>query len=207
MVNHSSFEPHLQLSKVQSIRFAIPCDFQNRDYLVTNMLKGMGAIMNPPADLTAYFDVNMCNKVKQKLKKEQASLESHQASNLWRETFRYNCVMKLAKANTPMYHRETPRSAADASQAEAKAVKELVDLVSKGRSEENYRKHSRFWKFLYDLRVEATNNVSFLSQYTTYVNPKELTVFAPLSLGHARQLVKELRDECDDRYSDLCTYT
>lgn len=51
------------------------------------------------------------------------------------------------------------------------------------------------------------NIVSFFSQYTTRVNPKELTGFAPLSLELARRLVKELLDECDDQYSDLCTYT
>jgi hypothetical protein len=37
-----------------------------------------------------------------------------------------------------MYCRENPRLAADASQAEAEAVKELVDVVLKGRCEENY---------------------------------------------------------------------
>ena len=66
--------------------------------------------------------------------------------------------MKLAEANIRTYYRENPGSAADASQAEAEAVKELVDVVSKGRSEENYRKHHRFWEFLHDVRVEGTNN-------------------------------------------------
>lgn len=78
------------------------------------------------------------------MKKEQAGLESNQASNLCRETFRYNYVMKLAEANIQTYYRENPGSAADASQAEAEAVKELVDVVLKGRSEENYQKHYRF---------------------------------------------------------------
>jgi hypothetical protein len=133
-------------------------DFQDGDCLVTKVLKGMGAIMKPPADLTAYFDLEVRNRVKLQLKKEQAGLESHQASNLWRETFRYNYVVKLAEANIRTYYREDPGSAADASQAEAEAVKELVDVVSKGRSEENYRKHHRFWEFLHDVRVEGTNN-------------------------------------------------
>jgi hypothetical protein len=133
-------------------------DFQDGDCLVTKVLKGMGAIMKPPADLTAYFDLEVRNRVKLQLKKEQAGLESHQASNLWRETFRYNYVVKLAEANIRTYYRENPGSAADASQAEAEAVKELVDVVSKGRSEENYRKHHRFWEFLHDVRVEGTNN-------------------------------------------------
>ena len=75
--------------------------------------------------------------MKQELKKEQAGLRSYQARNLWQETFRYNYVVKLA---------------------EAEAIKELVDIVSEERSEENYRKHHRFWKFLYDVRVETTNN-------------------------------------------------
>jgi hypothetical protein len=77
---------------------------------------------------------------------------------LWRETFRYNYVVKLAEANIRTYYRENPGSAADASQAEVEAVKEVVDVVSKGRSEENYRKHHRFWEFLHDVRVEGTNN-------------------------------------------------
>ncbi|KAF8850019.1 hypothetical protein BDZ45DRAFT_680080 [Acephala macrosclerotiorum] len=133
-------------------------DFQDGDCLVTKVLKGMGAIMKPPADLTAYFDLAVRNSVKRELKKEQAGLESLQAINLWKETFRYNFVEKLAEANIRTYYRENPGSAADASQAEAEAVKELVDVVSKGRSEENYRKHHRFWKFLHDVRVEGTNN-------------------------------------------------
>ena len=77
---------------------------------------------------------------------------------MWRESFRYNYVVKLAEANLWMYCRENPGSAADASQAEAEAVKELVDVVLKGRCEENYWKHHRFWKFLYDVCVEGTNN-------------------------------------------------
>jgi hypothetical protein len=66
--------------------------------------------------------------------------------------------MKLAEANVRTYYRENPGSAADTSQAEAEAVKELVDVVSKGRSEENYRKHYRFWKFLHNVRVEGEIN-------------------------------------------------
>jgi len=49
--------------------------------------------------------------------------------------------------------------------------------------------------------------ISFLSPYTTYINPKKLKVFPPLSLRLARRLEKELRAECDDPYSNLCTYT
>jgi hypothetical protein len=133
-------------------------DFQDGDCLVTKVLKGIGAIMEPPADLTAYFDLVVRNRVKEELKKEQAGLESLQASNLWRETFRYNYVVKLAEANIRTYYRENPGSAADASRAEAEAAKELVDVVSRGRSAENYRKHHRFWKFLHDIRVEGANN-------------------------------------------------
>ncbi|CZR52920.1 uncharacterized protein PAC_02797 [Phialocephala subalpina] len=119
-------------------------DFQDGDCLVTKVFKGMGAIMKPPADLTAHFDLAVRNRVKLQLKREQASLESHQASNLWQETFRYNYVIKLAEANIRSYCRENTASAADASQTEAEAVKELVDVVSKRKSEENYRKYHRF---------------------------------------------------------------
>jgi hypothetical protein len=56
--------------------------------------------------------------------------------------------MKLAEANVRSYYSEHPGSAADASQTEVQAVKELVKVVSKGRSEENYRKHRRLLKFL-----------------------------------------------------------
>jgi hypothetical protein len=54
--------------------------------------------------------------------------------------------MKLAKANIRAWFRDNPGSPAYTSQAEAEAeaVKELVDVVSKGRSLENYRKHHRF---------------------------------------------------------------
>ena len=76
---------------------------------------------------------------------------------MWKETFRYDYVVKIAEANIRT-HRENPSSAADASQTEADVVKELVDVVSKGRSEENYQKHHRFWKFLHDVRVENTIN-------------------------------------------------
>jgi hypothetical protein len=37
----------------------------------------MGAIIKPLANLTAYFDLSVQNRVKQELKKEQAGLESH----------------------------------------------------------------------------------------------------------------------------------
>jgi hypothetical protein len=43
-------------------------DFQDGDCLVTGVLKGMGAIMKPPTDLTAYFDLDVRNRVKLKLK-------------------------------------------------------------------------------------------------------------------------------------------
>jgi hypothetical protein len=45
-------------------------DFQDGDCLVIKVLKGMGAIMKPPADLTAYFDLEVQNRVKLQLKKE-----------------------------------------------------------------------------------------------------------------------------------------
>jgi hypothetical protein len=130
-------------------------DFQDGDCLVTKVLKGMGAIMKSPADVTAYFDAVGRDRIKRELKKEQAGLESLQAVNLWKETFRYDYVVKLAEANTRAWSRDNPGSPANASQAEAEAVKELVDVVSKGRSPENYRKHHRFWKFLHNIRVEG----------------------------------------------------
>jgi len=46
-----------------------------------------------------------------------------------------------------------------------------------------------------------------LSQYTTFVIPKELAGFVPLSLGLVKRLVNELKEECDNHLSDLCTYT
>jgi hypothetical protein len=52
----------------------------------------------------------------------------------------------------------TPLANGTPRRKEQKYSKELVDIVSKGKSEENYRKHHRFWKFLYDVRVEGTNN-------------------------------------------------
>jgi hypothetical protein len=133
-------------------------DFQDGDCLATKVLKGMGAIMKPPADLIASFDAVGRDRVKRELKKEQAGLESIQAINLWRETFRYDDVVKLAEANIRAWYRDNPGLPADASQAEAEAVKELVDVVSRGRSEENYRKHHRFWKFLHDVRMEGVRN-------------------------------------------------
>ncbi|PQE22102.1 Proto-oncogene tyrosine- kinase ROS protein [Rutstroemia sp. NJR-2017a BVV2] len=130
-------------------------DFQDGDCLVTKVLKGLDAIMKPPADLTAYFDLDVRNRVKKKLKKEQAGLESHQVSNLWQETFRYDYVVKLAEANLRAWNRNNPGSPAETTQAEAEAVKELVDVVSRGMSVENYRKHHRFWKFLQEVPVEG----------------------------------------------------
>lgn len=85
-------------------------------------------------------------------------IESFQARSLWRETFRYDYITKLTEANIRMYYREHSGSAADPRQAEAEAVKELVNVVSRGRSEENYRKHHRFWKRLYDACIESINN-------------------------------------------------
>ncbi|PVH71241.1 hypothetical protein DL98DRAFT_597090, partial [Cadophora sp. DSE1049] len=130
-------------------------DFQDGDCLAPKVLKGMGAIMKPPADLTAYFDLVRRDKVKLEMRKEQAGLESLQAMNLWKETFRYDYVLKLAEANTRAWVIDNPGLSADVSQAEAAAVRELVDVVSRGRSVENYRKHHRFWKFLHDVRVEG----------------------------------------------------
>jgi hypothetical protein len=63
--------------------------------------------------------------------------------------------MKLAEANIRAWFRDNARSPANASQAEAEAIKELIDVVSKGRSSENYWKHYRFWQFLHDIRVEG----------------------------------------------------
>jgi putative N-acetylmannosamine-6-phosphate epimerase len=45
-------------------------DFQDRDCLVTKVLKGMGAIMKSPADVIAYFDAIGRDRIKQELKKE-----------------------------------------------------------------------------------------------------------------------------------------
>jgi hypothetical protein len=74
--------------------------------LVAKVFKDMGAITKPPEDLTGYFDLAMRKRVKQELKKEQAGLESVQAINLWKETFRYDYVAKLAEANVRSYYRE-----------------------------------------------------------------------------------------------------
>jgi hypothetical protein len=79
------------------------------------VLKSIGVIMKPPEDLTGYFDLAMRKRVKQELKKEQAGLESLQAINLWKETFRYDYVVKLVEANVRLYYRENPSLAADAS--------------------------------------------------------------------------------------------
>jgi hypothetical protein len=132
-------------------------DIQEGDCLVTTVHKGLGAIMKPP-DLTGYFDRVMWARVKQELRKEQAGLDSLHVINLWKESFRYDYVVKLAGANVQSYQRQNPGLAADPSQAETEALKELVDVVSRGRSEENYRKHHRFWVFLHQIRVEGTMN-------------------------------------------------
>jgi hypothetical protein len=52
-------------------------NFQDRDCLVTKVLKSINAIIKPPINLTAYFDLVIQNKVKQELKKELAGLKSH----------------------------------------------------------------------------------------------------------------------------------
>jgi hypothetical protein len=120
-------------------------DFQDGDCLVTKVLKGMVATMKRPADVTVYLDAVERDRIKRELKKEQAGLESPQAINLWKVTFRYDYVVRLAEANTRAWYRDNRGSFADASQAEAEAVKELVDVVSRGRrgrSVENYRKLS-----------------------------------------------------------------
>ena len=66
--------------------------------------------------------------------------------------------MRLVEANIRTYHREYPRLAADTSQVEVEAIKELINVVSKRRSKENYQKYYRFWKFLYDVCIEGINN-------------------------------------------------
>jgi len=45
-------------------------DFRDRDYLVTKVLKGINAIIKPPIDLIAYFNLIIRNRVKRELKKE-----------------------------------------------------------------------------------------------------------------------------------------
>lgn len=71
-------------------------DFQDGDCLAPEVLKGMGGIMKPPSDLTAYFDLARRDKVKLEMRKEQAGLESLQAINLWKETFRYDDVVAIS---------------------------------------------------------------------------------------------------------------
>ncbi|KIM93102.1 hypothetical protein OIDMADRAFT_149819 [Oidiodendron maius Zn] len=132
-------------------------DIREGDCFVTTVHKGIGAIMKPP-DLTSYFDRSMWTTVKQELRKEQAGLDSLHVINMWKESFRYDYVVKLAGTNAQSHQRENPGSAADPSQAETEALKELVDVVSRGRSEENYRKHHQFWIFLHQIRVEGTMN-------------------------------------------------
>jgi hypothetical protein len=135
-------------------------DFKDGDCLVKKIVKGMNAIMKPPEDLRGRFDLSKIRKVKDELKKEQAGLESLQTISLWNETFRYDYVMKIAETRMSLYCIENPNTPIHSrqAQAQAEAVKELVNVVSKGRSDENYRKHEQFWKFLYDLRIEGTIN-------------------------------------------------
>ena len=38
--------------------------------------------------------------------------------------------MRLVEANTQAWHRDNPRSFANASQAEAEAIKELINVIS-----------------------------------------------------------------------------
>ncbi|KAH7310152.1 hypothetical protein BKA65DRAFT_485092 [Rhexocercosporidium sp. MPI-PUGE-AT-0058] len=66
---------------------------------------------------------------------------------------------KLAEANTRASAIDNPESSAGVGQAEAETVRELVDVVLRGRSVENYRKHYRFWKFLHGVRVEGDHIV------------------------------------------------
>ncbi|PVH70493.1 hypothetical protein DL98DRAFT_577855, partial [Cadophora sp. DSE1049] len=83
-------------------------NFQDGDCLAPKVLKGMGTIMKPPADLTAHFDPVRRDRVKLEMRKEQAGLESLQAMNLWKETFRYDYVLKLAEANTRAWVIDNP---------------------------------------------------------------------------------------------------
>jgi hypothetical protein len=46
--------------------------------------------------------------------------------------------MKLIEANIRAWLRDNARSLVNASQAKAEAIKELIDIVLKGRSLENY---------------------------------------------------------------------
>jgi hypothetical protein len=39
-------------------------NFQDRDYLVIKVLKGIGTIIKPPIDLIAYFNLKVQNRVK-----------------------------------------------------------------------------------------------------------------------------------------------
>jgi hypothetical protein len=50
--------------------------FQDRDCLIAKVLKGISAIMKPPIDLIAYFDLIRRDRLKRELKKEQVGLES-----------------------------------------------------------------------------------------------------------------------------------
>jgi len=45
-------------------------DFQDGDYLVIKVLKGMGVIIKSPIDVTAYFDTIRRDRIKRELKKE-----------------------------------------------------------------------------------------------------------------------------------------
>jgi hypothetical protein len=45
-------------------------DFQDGDCLVTKVLKGIGAIMKPPVDVTVCLDATGRDRIKRELKKE-----------------------------------------------------------------------------------------------------------------------------------------
>ena len=47
----------------------------DRDCLASRVTKGISAIMKPLADLIAYFDLIVRNKINRELKKSKASLE------------------------------------------------------------------------------------------------------------------------------------
>jgi hypothetical protein len=51
-------------------------DFQDKDCLVIKVLKGISAIMKPLINVIVYLDTIRQDRIKQELKKEQASLES-----------------------------------------------------------------------------------------------------------------------------------
>lgn len=67
--------------------------------------------------------------------------------------------MKLAEANIRTYYRGNPRSAADISKVEAEAVKELINVVSKG-----------------GVRRITGNTIVFRSSFITYVWKVQITI-------------------------------